>query len=201
MELMGRYVGDTAAGSGMQVDYIAELVHTTRGEVYRLDSFTVAPGVEPYRNVLVGALDLLSGTYVVRLRMEPHRLQVAESLHGSRYPVSELTSYVEQEDGLAKVRRIDRTGSAGRVSAWPNPATAATEIRFSVPVSGMASVLLYDATGREMLRIVDRTMMEQGRYSLMVDLSGLPSGTYLLELRYDTRTGGRRAVEKVVIYR
>jgi hypothetical protein len=202
LELSGLYAGDTAAGAGMRVEYIAELVNTAHGQVvHRFDSFTVKPGSEPHGTVLAHKLDLLSGTYIVRLRVETENLTVAEVPYASRYPVEELTSYVEQEDGFGKVRRMEGSADGGRIAAWPNPASAMTEIRFSVPVTGNASVTLYDAGGREVRRPVEKIRMEEGRYSVMVDLSELPAGAYLLELRYDAGTGMRRVVEKLVISR
>ncbi len=196
LELMGYYVGDTASGAGMRVDYIAELVNTTSGEVvHRFDSFTVEPGGDAHANILAADLDLLSGTYVVRLRIEPCSLQVADLPYASRYPVEEMTSYVEDENGFGKLRRVERSADAGRISAWPNPAGESAAIRFSVPVAAMVSVRLYDAGGRHVLRPVEPAQMEPGRYTLTIDTGELQTGTYLLELRYGTR----RVVEKIIV--
>lgn len=202
LELAGNFVGDTALGAGMAVDYIAEVVNVSSGEVVHLfDSFTVAAGAVPHFRTLADEVDLLSGVYVVRLRMEPHDLHVAEVPYDSRFPVEELTAYIGGEEAYGKLERGERAAAGGRISVWPNPARGMTEIRFTVPVVGEMAVTLYDAGGREVLRPVERTTMMEGRYSVTADLSALAAGTYLLELRSGSGPAMRRTAEKIVISR
>jgi len=206
LELAAGYSGDTSAGGGMRMDCIAELIDVADGRVvHRFDSMTVQPGTGPYVKLLSDDLDLVSGSYVVRLRLEPRGLQVADAPGVPRYPVEELTSFEEEEDGFGKLRRSEGTASGARLSAWPNPAGnpagASTEIRFSVPGSGYATVKLYDLSGREVLRPVAGAMVDAGRYAVMTELRGLAAGTYLLELRHGEGREQRCVVEKLIISR
>ncbi len=202
LEVGGQALGNDSVMAGMRLDVVAELVDSATGTpVLRLDSFSVGPGIIPYRMVIRRELDLLSGTYFVRLRAEPRPVPVVPAPYAPLYPVEELASFVEDDGNFGKLRRLERSSDAGRISLWPNPASGTAEIRFSVPVASQASLTLYDAAGREMMRPLERAYTEEGRYTLTTDLSGLPSGSYLIELRYNVGSSIRQVVEKVVIGR
>ena len=56
---------------------------------------------------------------------------------------------------------------------------------------------LFDQSGREVMKPIDRELMVTGRYSVEIDAHDLVPGTYMLELRY----GSDRIVEKLAIVR
>ncbi|KXK57046.1 MAG: T9SS type A sorting domain-containing protein [Candidatus Kapabacteria bacterium] len=144
-------------------------------------------------------LDLLSGSYYLRLRLDTMNIPaVVWNPNGApRYPVVDLHGWME-DGGFGKVRREGAASSAeARISAQPNPFTATTEVRFSIPVSGTAAVRVFDPLGRPVAEVVPEQWMEVGRYAVEFDGSGLQPGTYLIELMLDQR----RVVQKLVLAR
>ncbi len=194
----GHFVGDSASGAGVSVSGVTELIDSVGDRVVAtLDSCRITAGETVHYIEMDTTLDLLSGTYYVRMRIDTSGLQVATAATDSRYPVEEVASSVEEEH-LAKVRWVDtHAGANGRISAQPNPAGALTEVRFSIPVRCMPSVAVYDAHGREVVHPVAGVMMEAGRYAFDLATGLLVPGTYLVELRYNAH----RVVEKIVVVR
>ncbi|MEP7217833.1 MAG: T9SS type A sorting domain-containing protein [Bacteroidota bacterium] len=194
----GRFIGDEILAAGMSASFITELVDSANGHVVaQLDSFQASPGLPPHWSEQDSTLDLVSGTYFVRMRIETTALPTLTATTDSRYPVEEVSSYVDQQR-LGKLSRIDgATTGAGRLSIHPNPTAGATEILFSVPERQAATVLLFDALGREITRPLDARMIDAGRYAITIDGGMLAPGTYVIELRY----GENRLVEKMVVVR
>ncbi|MEM6647794.1 MAG: choice-of-anchor Q domain-containing protein, partial [Bacteroidota bacterium] len=76
-------------------------------------------------------------------------------------------------------------------AAYPNPFNPSTVIGFTVPRTGEARLMVYDALGREVMRLF-KGMAEAGqRQAVRLDGSGLASGTYLYRLSFggEVRTG------------
>jgi type IX secretion system substrate protein len=63
----------------------------------------------------------------------------------------------------------------------PNPFNPRTAIRFKIPTQGHVSLKVYNARGEEVATVVDHPM-PAGAYERSVDMSGLPSGTYMYHL-------------------
>lgn len=64
---------------------------------------------------------------------------------------------------------------------YPNPFNPVTNIKFSIPVSGIVTLKIYDITGKEVAEIVNRNM-NAGSYTLDFDASNLSSGAYFYKL-------------------
>ncbi|MBI5463484.1 MAG: T9SS type A sorting domain-containing protein, partial [Ignavibacteriales bacterium] len=64
---------------------------------------------------------------------------------------------------------------------FPNPFNPSTSIRYSVPVSGMVSLKIYDVLGREVMTVVNQHQSE-GAYTVSLDASTLSSGMYVYKL-------------------
>lgn len=65
---------------------------------------------------------------------------------------------------------------------YPNPFNPSTIIRFSLPVSEMVSLVVYNSSGEKVETLLNK-QMEAGYHSLLFDASRLSSGIYLCELR------------------
>jgi hypothetical protein len=181
----------------MHVEFVAELVDSTTDQTIAvLDSFRIGLTDTLHDATIRSGFDLLSGTYYVRLRIEPFNVTVEQVPYASLYPVEEMSEWIEEEP-LAKVRRLDDAATGGRITAYPNPVQGATEIRFSVPKRERVWVRVFDRTGREAMKLIDGEMMGEGRYAIDLQTRGLAAGAYVVELRH----GAKRAVEKIVVRR
>lgn len=64
---------------------------------------------------------------------------------------------------------------------YPNPFNPVTKIRFALPVSTIAKLIIYDVLGRELETIVDELLIA-GTYEVILDASNYPSGIYFYKL-------------------
>lgn len=80
-------------------------------------------------------------------------------------------------------------------SVWPNPATDAASIVYTVAEPATVSLRIYDMTGQEVLKIVDNEQQARGRYKAVADLSSLRSGMYFYEL---STASGYKVVNKLL---
>ncbi len=76
---------------------------------------------------------------------------------------------------------------------YPNPFNPATTIEYQLGAYGRVKLNVFDVTGRRVKTLVDRTL-PPGHYSVQFDAGGLPSGTYLYQLRVGTQVASRRMV-------
>ncbi len=76
---------------------------------------------------------------------------------------------------------------------YPNPFNPTTEIRYEVPVGAEVQLTVYDMTGKEVAKLVDR-WQEAGRYEVVFEASYLPSGIYLYRLDAAGATDVRKMV-------
>ena len=72
---------------------------------------------------------------------------------------------------------------AVRVAAFPNPLAGAGTVRVEAPAGARASVTVYDAIGREVVRLGETT----GPESIPFDARSLPSGLYVVRVAADGR--------------
>lgn len=197
-EIVGRYLGDSAAGASACIDAIAELVDSATGSVVaQLDSFSVSAISRHHAVQVAPTLDLTSGTYFVRLRMESASFPSDSVWYDSRYPVAELASEVATDRGLGK-RRIgdEESGARLRLSVSPNPLSRSTSIQFTLPTAGQVTLRLLNVLGAEVVRLMDDEWTEPGRYAVPAGVAGsLAPGTYLIDLR----TAREHAMAKLVV--
>ncbi|MCB2211904.1 T9SS type A sorting domain-containing protein [bacterium] len=71
----------------------------------------------------------------------------------------------------------------------PNPFNPTTQLTFALPRPGHTSLVVYDATGREVVRLVDGAL-SAGTHRAMFDGTGLASGVY-----FATLTGPNQQVQ------
>jgi hypothetical protein len=68
----------------------------------------------------------------------------------------------------------------------PNPFSGSTKLNFSVPSEGRIVLALFNALGEQVKTIVDQ-VMTPGEYTVQVDASSLPSGSYYARLQSDNK--------------
>jgi len=97
---------------------------------------------------------------------------------------------VETDPGLAKIDSVCGldlrliTGGPSMYSLGqnrPNPFNPTTEISFSLGLDGPTTLVIYDAAGRAVAKLVDQ-YMEPGEYRVTWDATGFPSGLYYYRL-------------------
>ncbi|GEM_PF-4183117 len=91
-------------------------------------------------------------------------------------------------------RLIRITGQNQLWQNHPNPFNPVTTIEYEIAEDGFVSLIVYDALGREVTRLVQKRQQAQ-RYQVEFDATGLPSGTYY----YILRSGNYRASRKMII--
>ncbi|MFQ6616273.1 MAG: M28 family peptidase [Fidelibacterota bacterium] len=81
---------------------------------------------------------------------------------------------------------------------YPNPFNPSTVIRYSLPESAFVSLIVYDAGGRQVERVVS-TRRQAGHHSVRWDGGNLPSGVYLIKMvAADPSTGSGQVFNKTV---
>lgn len=82
-------------------------------------------------------------------------------------------------------------------AAYPNPLRQIATVRFEAPQAATVRVVVYDALGREVARLVDAPV-EAGRHQATFVSDGLPSGTYLLRM---TTSEGFAQTQSITVIR
>jgi len=77
---------------------------------------------------------------------------------------------------------------------YPNPFNPSTEIRFSLPMRGKASLVVYNTIGQEIATLVNE-VRDAGNYSVRFEAAGVPSGTYF----YRLESNGRAEIKKMLL--
>lgn len=65
---------------------------------------------------------------------------------------------------------------------YPNPFNPSTTIRFGLPEQSVVRLIIYDMLGREVHRLVDGLVFEDGNHEVTFEAGDLPSGNYLYRL-------------------
>ncbi|MEO5930300.1 MAG: SdrD B-like domain-containing protein [Candidatus Kapaibacterium sp.] len=95
---------------------------------------------------------------------------------------------------LAAVRDEDGgTATAGAMlqQSYPNPARHSATIEFSLPAGENVTLVVVDAAGREVARLIDGEGLSSGQHAVFMETGGLASGTYYYTLRAGSRTETR----------
>lgn len=64
---------------------------------------------------------------------------------------------------------------------YPNPFNPTSKIKYSVPQSGLVSIVVYDLTGQEVATLINE-VKEPGNYELNFNANGLSSGVYFYRI-------------------
>lgn len=167
----GFFIERRAAGAGtfQQVDFVP-----TQGN-----------GIVPHDYAFTDA-GVAAGTWYYRLR------QV--DLNGDASMTDEVRVEIA---GVTDVATDAVPAAFGLQQNYPNPFNPETAITFTVGAAGSATLVVYDALGREVATLFDG-MAEPGRmYSVRFDGAGLSSGMYF----YRLTAGAQVAMKRMVLAR
>jgi hypothetical protein len=76
---------------------------------------------------------------------------------------------------------------------YPNPFNPSTSFSYSIPESGFVSLKIFDLLGREIKSLVNE-VKNAGSYSITFDADGLPSGTYIYQLKANSYNAAKKFV-------
>jgi hypothetical protein len=77
---------------------------------------------------------------------------------------------------------------------YPNPFNPITTISFDLPVKSYVSLIIFDALGREVVKLINEELLA-GKYSKQWDASGLTSGVYF----YRIQAGSFSETKKLIL--
>lgn len=153
---------------------------------YTLES-SVADGNQWYYNgaIIPGAtqqtyLPSLSGDYYVT---------VADQVTGCESAPSNTVVFL--------FTAVDHTQAQRFVSVYPNPFTDQLNISFFLPEASGSNVILSDAFGRVIRELEDKSLLQSGKYNLVMDSGNLNPGIYYCRIQTDSYT----VVRKVILTR
>ena len=72
---------------------------------------------------------------------------------------------------------------------YPNPFNPSTTIKFSLPSSSYATLIIFNALGEEVEALLDKEFTA-GTYEVEWNATGLPSGVYFYQLKIYPANGG-----------
>lgn len=94
--------------------------------------------------------------------------------------------------GLVQIRRNDVMGGLVITQLFPQPAANTVLLRLNTPLATNTDLLLLDGHGRRVIH--QRFELGAGANQLQLEVAGLPSGLYWLQL---TDAGGKRVLRKL----
>lgn len=77
---------------------------------------------------------------------------------------------------------------------YPNPFNPSTVIKFDLPENAKVSLKIFNLLGQEVLTVLDNESLNAGKYSKVVNLSGLSSGVYFYKIETDKFTSIKKMV-------
>jgi hypothetical protein len=123
-------------------------------------------GGYPYNGTWVNSCGS-SGTFTATITVGACRIGATAPVPGS--PAMSPTAQA------SAAARVSSEGYA--VSASPNPFASGAVISYTIPERADVQIIVYDALGREVARLVDEAR-EAGTHAVSFDASELPAGTY-----------------------
>ncbi len=76
---------------------------------------------------------------------------------------------------------------------YPNPFNPVTTIEFTLPAEREISLILYNILGEE-IKVLQKSTLREGRYTVKLDGADLPSGIYIVTLRSESQSLSRKIV-------
>ena len=90
----------------------------------------------------------------------------------------------------------DRNAIIGTFSASPNPFSDRTSLTFDLKRQGDVTLEVFDMSGR-LVKTIDLGLMDRGRHSCELQLSGLPQGTFIVRVKNDGVPAGHVIISHI----
>jgi hypothetical protein len=131
-----------------------------------------------YSNTILGEIDLEAGIHSLRIDMRSSGF----SLNWLNFTPIDPTSSAQESPGLGF-----------RVEVSPNPSVNRIHVTGRFPKPTRLEIVILDILGRPVLRPLDSRAVSN-EFMTDIDVSSLPSGSYLLVIRTETGIHSRRMV-------
>jgi photosystem II stability/assembly factor-like uncharacterized protein len=133
--------------------------------------------------------DGLPNTVAMHLDYNASGNKIRVGTHGrGAYETSIVTGVINYSNAAPKEHRLFQN--------YPNPFNPTTNIRYAVPDRNHVSLVVYDALGREVSRLVDESQAP-GTYTATWDARNMASGVYY----YRLTAGGFAETKKLLLVR
>jgi hypothetical protein len=151
---------------------------------YRLfpDSINAVGRVSPTYNVAVMALDAES---IRPTPDNPNPFAVKRILSGLLKFVDEIPTSNEPGISLSIPQEFSLSQN------YPNPFNPSTKISFSIPVSELVTLKIFDVLGKEVATLVNEKR-DAGSYNIEFNAANLPSGIYMYRIKAGNYVETRR---------
>lgn len=100
-----------------------------------------------------------------------------------RYRLRQLDRDGRYEFSPVVELRNDSRPLRNTLATFPSPARGVMTVNYTLDVGGTVDLILYDSGGRRMRTLHQAVVQEAGVQSAVLDVAGLPRGTYMLQLR------------------
>jgi len=77
---------------------------------------------------------------------------------------------------------------------YPNPFNPTTKINLEISESGFAEIIVYDISGKEVVKLSDTELLQAGTHSFQFDGSTISGGIYFLRLSFSPYSGNKPTV-------
>ncbi len=108
---------------------------------------------------------------------------IGKARTGNRMWAVTYSGSISKNDGLVGVTQLSNQTplSFNLEQNFPNPFNPSTTICFSIPAAQLVNIKIYDVPGNEVMTVVNGNM-QQGTYSVIINMSNIPSGIYFYKL-------------------
>lgn len=173
-------VGPTSSQTQALLQFGSDGARSYVGEDMTSGAISVAPGAEhgPIYLTLAGVANNAATVHFVTL--DANGQIISEGDLALTTPLSS----VEENDN-------ESSSSAMLRQSYPNPAAHSATIGFTLPASETVTLVVTDASGREVSRLIDGEALSGGDHAVFFDTAKLPSGTYYYTLRVGATTETR----------
>jgi len=121
---------------------------------------------------------------------------IMKAINGNRLWAVRINGGIAKSDGLIGIIPIggETPTSFALSQNYPNPFNPTTDIKFSIPKTGLVKIAVYDAMGREAAVLVNESL-SAGSYSVDFNASNLSSGIYF----YTMFSGNFKETKKMIL--